>query len=91
MITKNSLGGINDRDPKPLEMAKKVDLVTFPKDMEGTNCYNCKWISEKKPSMGFCINRHVKQYVNQRMCCALWDNNSAYRPYGSQDIKTESA
>lgn len=80
-IVKNKLGGVNDMDPEALERAKKVDLVTFDKDVSGTNCYNCKWIRNKTSEDGFCVNQKVLQYVNGHMCCALWSGKNEYRPY----------
>lgn len=82
MLEPNDLGGINETDKPALERAKKADLVTLPEDVEGTNCYNCKWISSyKNDEKGMCTEPHVRQYVNQRMCCILWSGKGEYRPF----------
>ncbi len=80
-LHRNSQGGINDRNKAALERAQSVDLITLPKNISGTNCFNCKWIREKKSDKGYCYNKRVKQYVNGRMCCVLWSNQGEYRPF----------
>ncbi len=81
-LEKNDLHGINDMEEDALKRAKEVDLVTLPKDVKGTNCYNCRWIDSTKKAYGkMCNNPKVKQYVNERMCCALWANKGMYTPF----------
>lgn len=81
-MIKNKLGGVNDTDSKALERAKKSDLVTLPEDVDGTNCYNCKWISQhRRENYSFCTHPSIRQNVNGRMCCVLWDAKGVYRPY----------
>lgn len=82
MIKINYLGGLNDLTPDALRRAKKADLVTLPRSITGTNCFNCKYLKSKRSNKGFCSNISVKQEVNERNCCALWDNGSAYRTFG---------
>lgn len=90
MLKENKLGGINELDKPALERAKKADLVTLPNDVEGTNCYNCKWISKyKEEYKRMCTHPYVRQYVNERMCCAFWDNSGCYRAFGKMDKKYE--
>lgn len=87
IIKRNVLGGINNYDPEILHRAKKVDLVTLPLDTEGTNCFNCKWIRDKHHDVAMCVNPKVAQEVSKRMCCAIWDNDKSYRPWGKiQDV-----
>ncbi len=81
MIVSNNQGGIYENTADALDRAKTVDLLTLPKDIKGTNCYNCKWIKSKTPQKGYCANPKVAQYVNQHMCCAVWDSSDAFRPY----------
>jgi hypothetical protein len=76
-VKKNSQGGVV---PQDLESAKKVDLITLPEDVPGTNCFNCKWI-EKKGDVGHCKHPKVDQMVNDRNCCSLWDNSGVERPW----------
>lgn len=80
-LIKNPLGGVNDLDQGAVKRAKEVDLLTFPKRISGTNCFNCRWIGNKQNDIGYCTNPKVKQYVNARMCCAIWDTVDSYRPY----------
>jgi hypothetical protein len=81
-LEKNDQNGVNDTDKDALERAKHADLVTLPEDVKGTNCYNCKWISSDKKAYGsMCKHPKVKQYVNARMCCALWANKGMYQPF----------
>lgn len=81
-LEKNDLGGVNNSDPDAIKRAKDADLVTLPKEVKGTNCYNCQWISsDKKPYGKMCKNPKVKQFVNERMCCALWANKGMYTPF----------
>lgn len=91
MINFNKLGGVSELDAPALERAKKSDLVTLPEDIEGTNCYNCKYISPyKNDGYAMCLQPRVRQFVNERMCCALWDNKDCYRAFGKLDKKYES-
>lgn len=86
-IKHNKQGGIDDIYSDSLKRAKNVDLVTLPENISGTNCYNCKWIKEKTRSKGYCSNPRVSQYVNNRMCCAIWDSNDALRNFeGKSEI-----
>lgn len=82
MLKENKLGGINETDNPALERARKVDLITLPKGVKGTNCYNCQWIaSYKNPNDAICTHPKVRQYVNERMCCILWSGKGEYRPF----------
>jgi hypothetical protein len=82
MVKENKLGGVNEMDKPALERAKKVDLITLPDDIDGTNCYNCKWISSHKNEYdAMCTHPKVRQYVNERMCCIMWSRTGEYRPF----------
>jgi hypothetical protein len=80
-LMKNPRGGINDMEKGALMRAQKADLVTLPPNVRGTNCFNCKFLKDRVPSHGYCANHQVLQYVNGRMCCALWDSHGTYRPF----------
>lgn len=87
MLKENDLGGVNDMDKPALNRAKKVDLITLPEDVEGTNCYNCKWISNyKTDEKGMCTHPEVRQNVNERMCCILWEGKGEYRPFKREKV-----
>jgi hypothetical protein len=72
----NKLGGTDPHTPEEAKIYKKVDLVTLPEDVKGTNCFNCRFVKN-----GFCENKQVLQKVTDRNCCALWDNKDAYRKW----------
>lgn len=87
MYTRNKQGGLDADENYLLERAKKADLVTLPENIEGTNCFNCKFITNKSTKSGFCNHPKIKMLVNGRMCCALWDNKNCYRGFGKKDDK----
>ena len=74
-LKKDSQGGIV---PQDMTIAKRVDLITLP--VSGTNCGNCKYI-DKEGDIGFCNHPEVKQYVNAKMCCSLWDHDKVKRQW----------
>lgn len=74
---KDSSGGII---PQKMDLAKKGDLITLPEGIKGTNCSNCRWI-KKEGEIGMCNHPEIKQYVNERNCCAYWDNDEVKRPW----------
>lgn len=80
-LIKNEAGGINDMAKNAIERAKKVDLITFPSSVSGTNCFNCRFIQDKMKGYGYCTNKEVAQYVNGQMCCNRWDLKGTYRPF----------
>jgi hypothetical protein len=78
---KNDQGGF---DPTPAQYSKfkKVDLITLP--VEGTNCGNCMFFRESnEKGVGFCIHEQVREWVNNKMCCALWNNSGVKRKWES--------
>jgi len=79
----NHLGGIQIEDPELLKRAQEADLITLPEDVDGTNCFNCRYIypPEGNEEMGNCVHPSVDQPVSHRMCCALWDNKGALRSW----------
>jgi len=56
--------------------APSVDLITFPKDVDGTNCGNCEYFDE-----GYCRNKKVLSPVTDRMCCNQWDHKGTTREW----------
>jgi hypothetical protein len=75
----NSQGGF-DPISNEIPVFKKADLITLPENVEGTNCFNCEYVKKMKDGKtGFCENEAVKQWVNERMCCAYWDNHDVKR------------
>lgn len=86
-ISLNSKGGFNydfrNGSEQAVWTAEKVDLLTLPKNVEGTNCSNCSFYQtiDKEKGYGFCKNEKIKLPVTSRMCCALWDNKNATRQW----------
>ena len=83
----NRQGGVEIRSHEDLLRAKKADLITLPKDVTGTNCFNCKWIKNKEGKVGYCSHPKVAQDVSERQCCANWDNSKTLREFGRIDSK----
>lgn len=69
-------------NPSNMQRAKKVDLITLPPKISGTNCGNCKFIKD-----GFCTNKEVQMKVNSHQCCSLWDAEGAIRPWITENTK----
>lgn len=64
----NEQGGITSRGEDDLAKAKEGDLITLP--------------GKAKPTIAReCSHKDIKQPVNDRMCCAYWDNPGAYREF----------
>jgi hypothetical protein len=72
--------------PQDLAVAKRVDLITLPQSVRGTNCFNCRWVQHDGSGVGFCDHPKVQQEVNARNCCALWDNEGVIRPWGEEQV-----
>jgi len=69
----NKQGGTNPTNDKEMKMAEQADLITMP----GTG---------KPEYKVMCTHSKVKQFVNERMCCAFWDAPGTLRAYGEQKI-----
>lgn len=78
---KNSAGGLEPNNNKQKQVFKKVDLITLPEGVEGTNCWNCEYITKKNKSQGFCAHEDIQQWVTKRMCCAKWDHPKVKRSW----------
>lgn len=87
MTKLNRQGGVETTSVEELRRAKKADLVTLPKDVKGTNCFNCKYIKDIKHKIGYCSHPKVAQDVSEHQCCALWDSKGIYREFGKIDEK----
>jgi hypothetical protein len=64
----NTNGGLKAPNEEYIKMSKEVDLGTLP----GKASVKVK---------GFCDNDKVKDWVTERMCCALWDSDKMIRDY----------
>lgn len=76
-IKKDGRGGLV---PENMQRAKKVDLITLPQSVQGTNCGNCTFFKEDGDH-GWCEHKDVKMHVNKRMCCVYWTNPGVKRPW----------
>ena len=74
----NKEGGF---DPKPSQFKKwkKLDLITLPPQVSGTNCFNCEYIEKKTDEVGWCKHEEVLEYVGKNMCCKLWNHPDVKR------------
>jgi hypothetical protein len=66
--------------------AKKVDFITLPEAVSGTNCLNCRFVSSADgQGKRFCkhpeVSVSVKQPVTDRNCCAEWDAKGTKRDF----------
>lgn len=79
----NKTGGIDYQDKESLGRAKKADLLTLPKKVDGTNCGNCKFVKilHEEKGEGFCTHKDVRLPVTSRMCCALWNADGSSRSW----------
>lgn len=75
----NDRGGY-DYTGDALLRAQKVDLITLPPNIEGTNCSdtNCTLYGKNN----FCIHKRIQLPITDRMSCAWWDNEDVIRPWG---------
>lgn len=78
-LDKNKQGGLNPETDQEKKMFKRVDLITLPEGVAGTNCGNCKHVEDVKDGAGFCAHPDIKHKVTARMCCAKWDNSGVVR------------
>ncbi|MGH2613125.1 MAG: AAA family ATPase, partial [Rhabdochlamydiaceae bacterium] len=74
--------------PTNFDTAKKVDLITLPEGISGTNCSNCSFVTSIKDGKHFCAHPRVQLEVNNRNCCALWDNKGALRDWGKKTLSS---
>lgn len=74
----------SEKDKSRLERAKAADLITLPKDVEGTNCGNCQYVRLEDQ---YCTHPEVDQKVSPKMCCAFWDNPGAKREWLKMNSK----
>ena len=74
-ITYDLLGGITPLEPKQISRAKDVNLITLPKNIKASACYNCKYSSD----MGWCKNSGVAQPIEKDYLCHYWDHPGTIR------------
>lgn len=73
----DSQGGSRPVDP---DLAAEVDFITYPPDVPGSTCGNCRYNRN-----GVCSNPRVSRARNQpvtdRNCCAEWDAPGTLRHF----------
>lgn len=77
-MRENKNGGMDYENRNDISRARKVDLITLPKNIAGTNCENCKFVNLFKM---FCTHPDILLYVTDRMCCAMWDREGSIREW----------
>ena len=68
--------------PEDLAIAKRVDLITLPTGVPGTNCSLCRYIDDDGD---FCTHPEIRQPVNARNCCAKWDAPGTLRSWETSE------
>lgn len=76
-------GGEIPTDPT---RAQKVDLITLPEGVEGTNCSNCRWVTQDDNGGHRCTQPMVKMAVTARNCCAMWDAEGVIRSWEQSGV-----
>lgn len=79
--SRNKQGGFEPETEEQKRKWKKIDLITLPEGVSGTNCSNCRYMASKGPGVGFCTHKEVLEFVTPRMCCAEWDNKKVKRSW----------
>ncbi len=74
----NRLGGVIPETQAEAKRAAEADLITLPKKVEGTNCFNCAFITGKG-AVRYCRHPNIRQNVSIKNCCALWDAHGVIR------------
>jgi hypothetical protein len=85
-LEKNKLGGFDPETKEQVNIFKHVDLITLPKEVEGTNCSNCRFV-RKQNNLGFCTHKEIQQWVTPRMCCAYWSHDDVKRLWENNSSK----
>lgn len=66
-----------------LERAKKADLVTFGRSIDGTRCANCMYVA-RRDNADHCDHPKVMQELKdgaEHMCCKFWDRPGTKREW----------
>jgi hypothetical protein len=77
---KDKNGGIKPT-PATLKKYAHADLITLPAGVSGTNCGNCRYISNHQ-GKHTCLHPDLQGLeVNSNMCCRYWDNPKVERAW----------
>lgn len=71
------------------QRAVAADLVTLPKDIEGTNCKNCQFLA--KDQKDYCQHPDLMLHLwdgAEHMTCSLWDAEGVKHPDAKQGKKS---
>lgn len=82
-------GGLRPRNEEEVKKFKHADLIVLPNNIEGTNCGNCKYASDKSNGMLYCKHPDLELVVTEKMCCRYWDHADVKRNWTvSKEYKT---
>ncbi len=71
--------GIRPHTEEEIKKFRHADLIVLPDTVEGTNCGNCKYASDKSDGMMYCKHPDIEIYVTDRNCCKYWDHPEVKR------------
>ena len=76
-------GGVIQTNRQAERRSRDADLLTLPTNIPGTNCANCKFITDVQNAgpvhVGYCVHPKLQMYVTNRQCCSYWDAIGALR------------
>jgi hypothetical protein len=72
-------GGIHPTTEEDVKKFKHADLIVLPNSVEGTNCGNCSFATDKSNGMMHCKHPDLGITVTERMCCKYWDHKDVKR------------
>jgi hypothetical protein len=85
MLRLNNQGGTIPSNETDKQRAEAADLITLPRAIEGTNCFNCEYIRPLKGAgargVGDCVHPDVAQMVTFRQCCIFWNAPGTRRDF----------
>lgn len=75
-------GGVKPATLRESISARLADVITFPKNITGSNCGNCSAFKRYSgSSIGWCANAVVSQAVSVRQCCNFWSHSGTLRTW----------
>lgn len=78
--------GFRPKNEAELKKFKHADLIVLPNKIEGTNCGNCEYGSEKGiDGILYCRHKDLECWVTDRMCCKYWDHADVKRNWKRGD------
>lgn len=79
LFSLNRNGGMDYASEFDRDRARAADLITLPREINGTNCGNCLYSVKSKSGME-CDNPKLHGIaITSRQCCAYWDHQGSIR------------